>query len=473
MIYIILPVHNRLDETRKFISCLKNQSCSDYHLILVDDGCTDGTTDYVRGEINNLTVLRGNGNLWWAGSLEMARTHLLAKQDVHNGDIVLIANDDISFNKQFLNNILQDLQENPSAIILARCYERGTGKLIDRGVVVDWKRLQFLQAENASEINVLSTRGLYMVIDVFRQAGKFHPSLLPHYASDYEFTHRAYKRGIQLRVSYRAVVYGNSKTTGEHSVDYNLKIGELFYNLFISKRSAYNRITWTNFIFLSCTPKYIPVNLFRIHMGSIYILGRWLFNRIKDCILLIHIWLDWSFKNRVRIIIGSGGIKQRNWISTDKTQINLTNRQSWMKFFSPDTIDSIMAEHVWEHLNTDDASFAVQNCKEFLRSGGYIRIAVPDGYSPDAKYIDQVKPMGSGFGSEDHKTLYNYKSLSDLFCSNGYKVKFLEYWDENGVFHYEPWNVDDGLIMRSKNHDPRNRDGKLRYTSLIMDAIKK
>jgi GT2 family glycosyltransferase len=287
MIYIILPVHNRLDETRKFISCLLSQIVRDYHLILIDDGCTDGTADYVGGKINNLTVLRGNGNLWWAGSLEKARKHLLRRQDVSDDDVVLIANDDITFKEDFLKKILLDLGENPSSIILAQCNEQNTGKMVDRGVVVDWKRLQFRQAENAAEINVLSTRGLYMRFEVFNRIGKFHPILLPHYTSDYEFTHRAYKRGNQLRVSDRAVVYGNLTTTGVRDIDNSLNFSALLYNLFISKNSAYNRITWTSFILLSCTPKHIPVNLFRIHIGTIIIIIRWLLQRISGRIRLM------------------------------------------------------------------------------------------------------------------------------------------------------------------------------------------
>lgn len=473
MIYILLPVHNRLEETRKFVACLKMQNCRDYHLILVDDGCTDGTADYVGSEIGNLTVVQGNGNLWWAGSLEKARKHLFSLRGVQDEDVVLIANDDITFNKDFLDDILRDTKENRNAIILARCLDRNQGKVIDRGVVVDWKRLEFRQAENASEINVLSTRGLYMTVDVFRRAGRFHPILLPHYASDYAFTHQAYKRGIRLAVSDRAVVYGNMKTTGKHDIDYRANLAEFLSNLFLSRKSVYNRITWTKFIALSCSPRYIPANLFRIHSATILILGRWVFRRIQDFSLTGRVGFDRLFRRRIRIIVGAGGAGQKQWISTEKTQIDLTERQSWLKFFPPGTIDAIMAEHVLEHLTSEDAVCALRNCREFLRPGGYLRIAVPDGYFPDARYLEDVKPMGSGPGSEEHKVLYNYMSLKDLLRSTGYHVKLLEYWDQHGVFHYEPWDADDGLILRSKNHDPRNRDGNLRYTSLVMDAIRK
>ena len=47
-LYILLPVHNRCDITREFIDCLKAQTFQDYHLVLIDDGSTDGTEQMVR-----------------------------------------------------------------------------------------------------------------------------------------------------------------------------------------------------------------------------------------------------------------------------------------------------------------------------------------------------------------------------------------------------------------------------------------
>ena len=54
------------------------------------------------------------------------------------------------------------------------------------------------------------------------------------------------------------------------------------------------------------------------------------------------------------------------------------------------------------------------NCYEFLRPGGRLRIAVPDGFHPEPGYIEYVRPGGTGIGADDHKVLYNYQSLRKL-----------------------------------------------------------
>ena len=97
---------------------------------------------------------------------------------------------------------------------------------------------------------------------------------------------------------------------------------------------------------------------------------------------------------------------------------------------------------------------------------------MPDGFNPNQEYLDWVKPGGTGDGAKDHKVLYNYKTFKEIFESVGFKVKMLEYYDETGEFHFEEWHPDEGPIKRSKRYDKRNKDGKLNYTSLILDAIK-
>jgi predicted SAM-dependent methyltransferase len=61
--------------------------------------------------------------------------------------------------------------------------------------------------------------------------------------------------------------------------------------------------------------------------------------------------------------------------------------------------------------------------------------------------------------------------LSKIFIDKGFKVKVIEYFDENGIFHYQDWNSEDGFISRSKYNDKRNVNGKISYSSTIVDAI--
>ena len=175
-------------------------------------------------------------------------------------------------------------------------------------------------------------------------------------------------------------------------------------------------------------------------------------------------------RSPLKIVVGSNGIAQEGWIATEATFLNLLDIDDWDRKFGIHRIDAILAEHVWEHLSPQDGIVAAKTCFKYLKSGGYLRIAVPDGNHPDPNYIEYVRPGGCGPGAEDHKVLYDYKLLTRTISQAGFEVKLLEYFDEKNQFIFEPWNPEDGMIHRSYRYDDLNRNGKPNFTSLIIDA---
>ena len=177
-------------------------------------------------------------------------------------------------------------------------------------------------------------------------------------------------------------------------------------------------------------------------------------------------------RGSIKLVVGSSGIFDKGWIPSEAHFLNLLDEKTWLNYFKEGEVDCILAEHVWEHLTPEEGKIAAGVCFKFLKKGGWIRVAVPDGYHKSQDYIDYVKPGGHGAGADDHKVLYNYKTFSDTFSSNGFRVELLEYFDENKEFHHNPWDPAKGLIRRSEKYDERNVNGELNYTSLIIDGIK-
>ena len=173
----------------------------------------------------------------------------------------------------------------------------------------------------------------------------------------------------------------------------------------------------------------------------------------------------------VKIIIGAGDTRFPGWIATDIPAFNTTVAAHWQRLFPPRSIDRMLAEHVFEHLTPAQFGAFLRLAREFLSADGWIRIAVPDGNHPSADYIARVRPGGIGAGADDHKVLYTHESLTDAVATQGYNCDLLEHFDADGQFHMVAWNAEDGYISRSALNDSRNRDGQLRYTSLIVDCM--
>jgi predicted SAM-dependent methyltransferase len=175
---------------------------------------------------------------------------------------------------------------------------------------------------------------------------------------------------------------------------------------------------------------------------------------------------DAAYGARVKLIVGAASTSLPGWVATDQDTLDLLKPQQWRARFADESVQAILAEHVWEHLSADEGMLAANVCFRFLSPGGRLRIAVPDGYQPDPEYIDYVSR------DPGHKVLYNVDTLTDLLHSVGFQIRALEFFDSRGEFNETFWSPLNGLIMRSRHRDHRNRGGVLRYTSLIVDAIK-
>jgi GT2 family glycosyltransferase len=262
MLYVIVPVHNRAAVTARLLDALALQTVADFTLVLVDDGCTDDTVAVTRAKIpaDRLIVLSGDGQLWWAGALQLAYEHLRAIP-VSPHDAVLVVNDDVTFAPDFLEKGLQVLRERPDSCIQAIGIDEVSGE-IDRGAIADMLRLRFRPAQAGEATNCLSTRGLLMSGRTFAASGGFRPRLLPHYLSDYEFTLRLRRQHVALVVDDRFVARTQLHLTGMDTA--GAGGAKVVWRDSFSNRAKFNPKHWTAFVVLACPAWTVPLHLARI-----------------------------------------------------------------------------------------------------------------------------------------------------------------------------------------------------------------
>jgi len=262
-VFVLLPVHNRRQVTEKFVECLRRQTYRHWHLILVDDGSTDGTAESVRARIDAVSVIRGSGNWWWAGSLQKG---LNAVREMHPapGDILLITNDDIQFEDNFLETAAAVLRSRQRCLLLARVKNLETGAISETGIEADFRALSFKVAADPERINCLSTRGLFLRWADVQAIGGFHPKLLPHYLSDYEWTIRATRRGFKC-ITVPELYVVNQQTGVSGAVDFGAASGPLdILRRGLSKKSRVNPVNWVIFILLAADMRTLPSSLMRL-----------------------------------------------------------------------------------------------------------------------------------------------------------------------------------------------------------------
>lgn len=257
MVFVITAVHNRYQITEKFVRNILRQTYKDIHLILVDDGSTDGTAKMVKDLLPNATIITGDGNLWWGGALHKA--YLWVKDNLSNNlhDVVMFANDDTDFADDYIEKAVKILKGNPKTLLTGYGISRQSGKQVDGAVRFDFKKSSGQISQNGYG-NCASTRSLFFTVADFLEIGGFHPYLLPHYASDYEWTIRAVQKyGYKVFCDNTLKYEADETTTGDN--DYN----KLTRKKLFSKRSGSNPFYKLTFIFLATPIKYIPAALWQ------------------------------------------------------------------------------------------------------------------------------------------------------------------------------------------------------------------
>ncbi len=295
VVYILLPVHNRREITCRFLECLKAQTWQDYHLVLLDDGSTDGTSEAAEQLIQRMTIIKGEGKWWWGGALAVGH-HWLMSNPCRPSDVILIINDDTTFGPGFLETGVKILGRSKETLLLAHCYSMQTGKLLEAGVHVDWSRFTFEPASSPGDINCFSTMGLFFRYEDFTKIGGFHPRLLPHFTSDYEFTIRAHRRGFtlltdpELRVSIDERTTWNKPANGMSFVP--------FLKILFSKKSPVNPWYSITFIALACPWRWKVANWLRICLNTWYLLAPYFPKQFTKYVNILLFFLMTPFLRR-------------------------------------------------------------------------------------------------------------------------------------------------------------------------------
>ncbi len=137
----------------------------------------------------------------------------------------------------------------------------------------------------------------------------------------------------------------------------------------------------------------------------------------------------------LNVVIGAGGTSLADWFHTDREILDITSARDWAVLFAPASIDRLLAEHVFEHLSEEECGVALALSHRYLKTGGLLRIAVPDANRDDPVYQAEVSPPKDG-----HRHLFGVDGLVTLLSGAGFRTTPLEYFDRHGTFHFTAWD---------------------------------
>lgn len=220
-IAVILTCFNRKQKT---LSCLKslfeardNYSPKiDLHIYLTDDGCTDGTADAIRESFpaENITILQGDGTLYWAGGMRFAWKEAL-KHDL-KWDFFLLLNDDVVLTSNCFSELISTHNYSIKEKGMAGLYSGITystsepRNLTYSGCV--WTnmmsgKMRMLDQESKPQLCDVTNANILLVDrSVYDKIGIFYEGFI-HGGADHDYSHQAKMAGFPVWVTANCCGY--------------------------------------------------------------------------------------------------------------------------------------------------------------------------------------------------------------------------------------------------------------------------
>ncbi len=240
---LLIPVFNNLEFTKDCLGKLDELLTKEqlehlkFTLIVIDDGSSDGTSDWIRANYQDVKVLQGDGNLWWSGGINMGAAFAVQQGDY---DYVMLWNNDIKPADDYftaLDDLIPGISQD--AILGSKIYTMGEddmvwsfgGKFNPRSgkiYMLGYEEVDSNKFSSPARADWLPGMGTLVPLEVIHKIGYWDALNFPQYHGDSDFTYRAKLAGFELWVYPQLRIWNNRENTGlKHQGNFR-KLMQLF-----------------------------------------------------------------------------------------------------------------------------------------------------------------------------------------------------------------------------------------------------
>lgn len=243
---LVAPVYNRRDTTLQALKTLSKIDTDglDVHIIIVDDGSTDGTSEAIVKHYPQVQIVKGDGTLHYAAGTNRGIEAALKR----NPDYIVTMNDDAIYHDQFLQRLVAAAKENPKSVVgsLLLLWDE-PHKVFQVDFKWDtlsggWQQREDLTAfdfpKEAFVVEGMAGNCVLFPAEAIRECGLMDEEKFPHGWGDIQYVVRMRKMGWKLLVEPKSYVWCEPNTYPKSLSKHSKK--EILRILFKNRRHPLN-----------------------------------------------------------------------------------------------------------------------------------------------------------------------------------------------------------------------------------------
>lgn len=224
---IVIPAFNGLKYTRMCLESIRKNTVHPYELIVVDNGSTDGTREYIK-EQNDVRLIENHENRGYPAACNQGIVASAAPY-------ILLLNNDVIVTEYWLSRMFQGFFADAKAGLIgprtndSAGFQQVTAPSFDSADALDEfaRKMKIISMRQFREVNYLS--GFAMLIDrkVIAEIGILDERFGVGNYEDQDFCKRAEKAGFKMLIANEVFIHHfGSRAFSENNLDYHAILTE-------------------------------------------------------------------------------------------------------------------------------------------------------------------------------------------------------------------------------------------------------
>jgi GT2 family glycosyltransferase len=193
LVYVIVLNYNGSDHLEYCLPSLLATEYPNYRVVLIDNGSTDDSVEYVRENFPQVIIIQNHRNLSYAGGNNVGIRYALD----HGADCIVLQNNDTKVDPRWLSQAVSVVEANPRVgfVGFKMLQEYIQGEDLDgeqfRALMATWDHLEVTPSPH------ITGAALFVRVEVFRDVGLFDEANT-FYGEEDDLQHRARRAGYEL-----------------------------------------------------------------------------------------------------------------------------------------------------------------------------------------------------------------------------------------------------------------------------------